>query len=108
MFRKWAGQIRLDWNGAVPFSPGAQYRFIIPNELVNFVVSLVRKSHTGKDPESVKSSMELEAAKLQAIEEAKELRKAIERQAASGGGELPGVGVADRRTFSGLPDTENL
>lgn len=121
MFRKWADAIKLDWNGKPPFSPGAQYRFILPNEMVNFVVSLVKRSHTKHEPETLETSEREDEAK-RIIEENARLREAIQAGAFDRAEEpppdldAPGCGagpeephrndrgVLDKRTFRCDPE----
>lgn len=78
MFHRWADKIQLDWNDHVPFSPGSEYRFILPNEMVNFVVSLVKRSHTHIDAEELVSPADKEAAEAAQLEATQQLSEAIE------------------------------
>lgn len=115
MFHKWADQIQLDWNGKPAFTPGAEYRFILPSEMVNFVVSLVKKSHTGIDPETLGQAEPTEHTEEQTLEQTKQLREAIQSGVDEHLKTLPEPdpepaperddrGVLDKRTFKGLPE----
>lgn len=95
-FHQWADKITINWPDGNPMEPGSNYQFVLPQPMVDFIVSLVQRSHTRHGPTELDSD-EVERQRLQQV---KELREAL----ASGVDEKlddEDGPVKDGRTFRG-------